>query len=133
MVDVACPKAYAQDIEKLFNIEKFSDVKIVCGHETFFCHKNILATRCYVFAAMFDSMTDPKGVVQADYIDAEIMKIILAYIYGNKIDDEIEVHSKFFWNNMNKANRKYYEAARRPGCIIVCNVRSKTQRAMPKI
>jgi hypothetical protein len=38
----------------MYNNEKFSDIKIVCGKETFFCHKNILSSRSDVFAAMFD-------------------------------------------------------------------------------
>jgi hypothetical protein len=36
---------YAQDIKKLYNSKKYSDIKIVCGNEIFLCHKNILATR----------------------------------------------------------------------------------------
>jgi hypothetical protein len=85
---IVTPNAHAQDIEKLFNSEKFSDVKIVCGNETFYCHKNILASRCDVFAAMFDmtnSTENQKGVVQVDDFDAMTMNTVLAYIYGNNI------------------------------------------------
>jgi hypothetical protein len=84
-------KRYAQDIENLFNSEKFSDVKIVCGNETFFCHKNILAARSDVFAAMFnktDSTENQTGVVQVEYLDANTMKSLLSFIYGNKIDNK---------------------------------------------
>jgi speckle-type POZ protein len=83
------PSSYFQDMEKLFTSGKFSDVKIVCGNETFLCHKNILATRSDVFAAMFDmtgSTENQTGVVQVDDFDAKTMKILLAYIYGNNID-----------------------------------------------
>jgi hypothetical protein len=82
------PKAYAQNIEKLFNSEKFSDIKIVCGNETFFCHKIILASQSDVFATMFNmtsSTENQKGVVQIDDFDAKTMKTVLAYIYGNNI------------------------------------------------
>jgi hypothetical protein len=50
----ADPSIYVQDMEKLFTSGKFCDVKIVCGNETFPCHKYILASRSDVFAAMFD-------------------------------------------------------------------------------
>jgi speckle-type POZ protein len=79
-----CPSSYRPDI---WNSEEFSDLKIVCGNDTFFCHKNILVTRSDVFAAMFDSKTeDEKIVVQVDDFDAKTMKTILAFIYCNDID-----------------------------------------------
>jgi hypothetical protein len=78
-----------RDIMKLFNSEKFSDVKIVCGNKTLFAHKNILATSSDVFAAMFDTMTGSneveKGVVQVDDFDARTIKSLLEFIYGIKI------------------------------------------------
>jgi hypothetical protein len=96
---------YAQDIEKLFNTEKFIDIIKFCGNETFFCHKNILAARNDVFAAMFD-MTDSTGnqkeVVQVNYLDANTMKSLLSFIYGNKINNEKNLKSavsKISFNN----------------------------------
>jgi hypothetical protein len=83
------PRAYFQDMEKLFTSGKFSDVKIICGTETFLCHKYILASRSDVFAAMFNmtgSAESQKGVVQVDDFDAKTMKTLLEYIYGNSID-----------------------------------------------
>jgi hypothetical protein len=85
-------KAIAEDIKKLFNTEKFSDVRIICGNETFLCHKNILATMSQVFAAMFDSITgsteNQNNVVRVDDFDAKTMKNILEFIYGSKFDDK---------------------------------------------
>jgi hypothetical protein len=97
---------YAQDIETLFNSEKFSDVKIVCGHDTFFGHKNILASRNDVFAAMFDptnKIANRTGIVQVDYLDTKTMTTQLAFIYCNKIDNQMDLQSglcKLFLNNM---------------------------------
>jgi hypothetical protein len=85
----ADPSIYVQDMEKLFSSGKFCDVKIVCGNETFPCHKYILASRSDVFAAMFDmtsSTENQKGFVQVDDFDAKTMKTLLSFIYGNKID-----------------------------------------------
>jgi speckle-type POZ protein len=84
---------YARDIEKLFNSEKFSDVNIVCGTESFLCHKNILAARSDVFATMFemtDSTENHKEDVQVDGYHAKIMKKLLAFIYGNTIEFDFD-------------------------------------------
>jgi hypothetical protein len=71
-----------QDAVKLFTSGKFSDVKIVCGNETFPCHKAVLAARSDVFEDMFDmtgSTENQEGVVQVDDFDARTMKSLLAY------------------------------------------------------
>jgi speckle-type POZ protein len=77
---------YFQDMEKLFTSGKFCDVKIVCGKETFLCHKNILATRSEIFAAMSGSTENQTGVMfLVEDFDAKTMKTVLEYIYVNNI------------------------------------------------
>jgi hypothetical protein len=61
------------------------------GNKTFLCHKNILASRSDVFAAMFDitsATENQKRVVQVDDFDAKTMKTLLGYIYCNNIARE---------------------------------------------
>jgi hypothetical protein len=103
----------AQDLEKLFNTENFSDVKIVCGNETFFCHKNILAARSNVFAVMFDktdSTENQTGVVQVDYLDANTMKSLLSFIYGDKIDNKKDLLSAV--STFSSKNKQFVEERR---------------------
>lgn len=49
-----CKFAVNSNFEKFFNNKKFSDVKFVVDAEHFYAHKNVLANRSEVFAAMFE-------------------------------------------------------------------------------
>jgi hypothetical protein len=82
------PSSLIQDLSKLLNDKKFTDVKIVCDGEAFKCHKAILATRSDVFATMFEmsgSTEDQTGEVKIEDIDAKTMKSLIIYMYQNRV------------------------------------------------
>jgi hypothetical protein len=82
------PSSLIQDLSKLLDDKKVTDVKIVCNGETFKCHKAILAARSDVFAAMFEmsgSTEETTGEVKIKDIDAKTMKSFLMYMYQNRV------------------------------------------------
>jgi len=94
--DYNCGKEMNDHIGKLFGEKKFSDVKITCGEEVFFCHRNILSVRSPVFKAMFHSdmiENHSQNVVIKD-VKPEVVKEMLHFIYNGatsteKVMDEI--------------------------------------------
>jgi hypothetical protein len=82
--------SYIQGMSKLHTTgNNFSDIKIICGGETFKCNKAILAARSDVFSAMFnmpDSSEYSTGVVKIDDIeDAKTMRALLQFIYEGRV------------------------------------------------
>jgi len=74
--------------------DDFSDVQIKCKGEIFYCHKIILAKRSQYFRGMLDSglQESQMQVINLDYMDVDILKAILKFIYGAEIDN-LEVNA----------------------------------------
>ncbi|XP_065203295.1 speckle-type POZ protein-like [Planococcus citri] len=80
----------AQDFEKLFNDDDFSDVIIDVGGKKYPAHKAILAARCPVFKAMFkndSSKNEQNCVIEIKDIDENIFQEVLRYIYTGKVEN----------------------------------------------
>jgi hypothetical protein len=78
-------------ISKLFSEGEFTDVEIICGNQTFKCHKLILALYSNVFKAMLYTnkcTENTTGTVRVDDIDAKTMNTMIKYLYHNKITYE---------------------------------------------
>lgn len=76
------------NFEKFLNNEKFSDVKFILHTEEFYAHKNLLANKSEVFAAMFDhNMTENvQVIVEIEDIAAEVFRELLRYIYAGQVN-----------------------------------------------
>ena len=82
-------KQMNQQIGKLLGDQKFSDVRITCGEEVFYCHRNILSVRSPVFEAMFQSemLENLKEVVIKDH-RPDVVKEMLHFIYHGATSTE---------------------------------------------
>jgi hypothetical protein len=84
-----------EDFSKLLGNPEFSDFKIVCDKESFPCHKNILASRCDYFSAMFkmaNCVENKTGCVDIKDISAQAMKALLKFIYhGEASESDLDV------------------------------------------
>ena len=71
------------DIGALFGDRNFCDVKLMVNGKNFHAHKNILAARSSVFAAMFRHEMAEKinNTVKITDIDHEVFEEVLRYIY----------------------------------------------------
>lgn len=80
----------SKDFEKLLSDEKFSDVKLIIGDKELNVHKNVLAARSRVFAAMFDHpmKEQQENKVEIEDIDYDVMQQILHFIYTGKVNVE---------------------------------------------
>lgn len=69
--------------------DNFSDVHIKCGGQTFYCHRMILAKRSQYFSSMLESgmLESEIRIIDLDYMDVEILKAILKFIYGGEISN----------------------------------------------
>ena len=89
------------DLEFAYNDEEFSDVKIVCGDRTFYCHRVILSSRSSVFRAMFQhGMAEAQNRrVEIEDMRPDVVASMLLWIYTGKLKDfssaGIGNHSKF--------------------------------------
>jgi len=75
------------NIAKYFGNEKLSDVTVICGSQSFRCHKLILAAQSDVFAAMFEhenTIESKWSTVKVEDIDAETFEKLLNFIYTEK-------------------------------------------------
>jgi speckle-type POZ protein len=75
-------------MSKLFSEAELTDVEIICGDQTFKCHKLILALKSDVFKAMLYTnkcTENTTGTICVDDIDAKAMNTLLKYLYHNKI------------------------------------------------
>ena len=75
------------DISALFGDKKFCDVKLTVNGVDFHAHKNILAARSSVFAAMFEHemKENINNTVNVTDINHEIFEEVLRYIYTGTI------------------------------------------------
>jgi hypothetical protein len=83
-------ESWMQDISHI-NQNKFSDIKLICGDETFKCHRAILAARSDVFLAMFDmtnSTENQTGFVKIEDIKAATMQKLLKFIYKGQVTEQ---------------------------------------------
>ncbi|XP_033210640.1 speckle-type POZ protein-like isoform X1 [Belonocnema kinseyi] len=81
-----------QDISKLLlNDQTFQDVTISIQGKIFGAHKNILAARSEVFAAMFKHEMSEKcnSLVEIMDLTPEVVQKMLSFIYTDKVDDEV--------------------------------------------
>ena len=79
--------AILKDLHSLLDSGDFSDVVLVVGAKEFRVHKNILAARSDVFRAMFssDMAEQVTSRVVIEDIEVEVMELLLAYVYGDRI------------------------------------------------
>ncbi|UYV69663.1 SPOPL, partial [Cordylochernes scorpioides] len=73
---------WAQDMGSLLESQKFSDVVLNVGGHLVQAHKNILAARSQVFAAMFTHEMEEKS--GDSWVDPEVLAEMLWYIYTGK-------------------------------------------------
>lgn len=79
----------SSDFEKLLNNEKFSDVKFIVDGKNIYAHKNILANKSEVFAAMFehDMMENLQNTVEIEDISYDVLNEMFRFIYSGKINN----------------------------------------------
>ena len=84
---------YNSDFEKLLNNNIFSDVILTAGDEKIYAHKNILATKSAVFAAIFEhDMTEKRrDIVEVKDVTPSILKEMLRYLYAGKVNCIIDI------------------------------------------
>ena len=93
----SCHQA-SKDFETLFEDDKFSDVTFVVGAKEFKGHKNILAARSPVFAAMFehDFIEKQESKVLITDVSEDAFEQLLRYIYTFKCPDLEQFASDLF-------------------------------------
>lgn len=76
-------------LEELVDDEKYSHVTLIVNGTKFHAHKNILATKSPVFAAMFEHPMKEKlnSEVEIGGIDQKVFKEMLRFMYVTKVDD----------------------------------------------
>uniref|UniRef100_A0A1A9UH61 BTB domain-containing protein n=1 Tax=Glossina austeni TaxID=7395 RepID=A0A1A9UH61_GLOAU len=98
-----------EDLGKLFDSEKFSDVTVAVGDHSFRVHKAVLAARSDVFAAMFEhEMVECKlNRVAINDIDPEVILEMLRFIYTGEApnldkmaDDLLAAADKYALNDL---------------------------------
>ena len=82
-----CDADLCDDFSQLFSEAEHSDVEIICGEETFACHKSILAARSPVFEAMFQVDMEEKkdNKVEIKDFSPEVIENMLQFIYCAKM------------------------------------------------
>ena len=77
----------SDDFAQLFDNQKFSDITLSVNGTEFQAHKNILAVRSPVFAAMFEHDMEEKqsGKVEIHDFDGDVIKEMLFFIYTGKV------------------------------------------------
>ena len=85
--------------QPLLDNPKHSDVIIRCGDKTFRCHKAILSMRCEVFDRMFESgmMETAGGEVTVTDVSAEMMEMLLEFIYTGEVRDRAAYLDELFY------------------------------------
>jgi hypothetical protein len=77
-----------QTMEKLLTDDTFSDFKIVCDDETFYCHKNIVAAKSDVLLQMLLSENwseNEEETLEIEDFDAETVRAMIHYIYTSQL------------------------------------------------
>ena len=82
-----CSSGLITQLEGLFDRMEFSDVVFNIGGREFPAHKNILASRSEVFAAMFQHPTTENltNKIKIEDIEPEIFRELLRFIYTGRI------------------------------------------------
>ena len=77
----------SDDLCQLFENQEFSDVILSVDGYGFKVHKNILAARSPVFAAMFkhDMKERNTGIVKIDDVSQDVMEEVLRFVYTGKV------------------------------------------------
>lgn len=77
------------DFEQLLENGHYSDLKLVAGGERFLVHKNILAARSRVFAAMIERGTKERNdnTVEIPDVEPEVMRELLRFVYAGKVNN----------------------------------------------
>ena len=78
---------FSRDFCSLFEDETYSDVTLLVNGCEYKAHRNILAVRSPVFAAMFkhDMKEKLKGIVEISDFDKDVIKEMLRFIYTGKV------------------------------------------------
>ena len=77
-----------QTMEKLLTDDTFSDFKIVCDDEAFYCHKNIVAAKSDVLQQMLlskDWSENEEEAMKIEDFDAETVSAMIHYIYTSQL------------------------------------------------
>jgi len=95
--DIGTVKIQEKFIERIrdkWSTDNFSDVHIKCEGQTFYCHRMLLAsTSSQYFSSILDHwMESGHGegetrVINLENMDVEVLKAILRFIYGGKIEN----------------------------------------------
>uniref|UniRef100_A0A8D8J1I3 Protein roadkill n=1 Tax=Culex pipiens TaxID=7175 RepID=A0A8D8J1I3_CULPI len=85
----ASPSSLIEDLASLLESKKYGDVSIKVGNRKILAHKNILAARSSVFAAMFEHKMQEKitNVVSIGDIKLVVLEEMLRYIYTDKVNN----------------------------------------------
>lgn len=83
------------DYRKMFNKSEFGDLSIVVGEKTLRVHKDILSSRCPVFAAMFSNEWKEKTAqsISIPEFDYKTIMALIEYIYCGGGDEEDSVEN----------------------------------------
>ena len=79
---------FKKDLHNLLLDGRFSDVVLVVGGKEFKAHKNILAARSPVFAAMFDNEwkeSQQNSRVEINEMDPEVFGDLILFLYTDQI------------------------------------------------
>lgn len=81
--------ALASDLRTLYDNQEFSDIKLLARGKVFHAHKNILASRSSVFAAMFrhKMKENMENVVPIKDVRIKVLKEMLHYMYTGSVRD----------------------------------------------
>ncbi|XP_001604724.1 speckle-type POZ protein-like [Nasonia vitripennis] len=81
--------ALANDLRTLYDNQDFSDIKLVARGKVFHAHKNILASRSSVFAAMFrhKMKENVENIVPIKDVGTKVLKEMLHYMYTGSVRD----------------------------------------------
>merc|ERR1719186_852329 len=83
-------KDHENNFGKLLESGEMSDFRIICGQETFQCHKNILFAQSNVLRTMFNNQmreTREDSMTITD-LEPSIVKQLIKFIYTGSIDEE---------------------------------------------
>jgi speckle-type POZ protein len=84
---VDCSGGLSTHLDRLFNSMQFSDVNFTIRGREFPAHKNILATRSEVFAAMFQHPTKEQltNQIKIEDIEPDVFQELLRFIYTGRL------------------------------------------------
>jgi len=79
----------SNNFEGLLRDEQFANFWIVCGEETFSCHRAVLASRSSFFRALFNSQMDESKSGKMVVVDmsTDTIRDVLMYIYSGRVEE----------------------------------------------